>query len=562
MTAAPGRLSLGRWLVSHAGGLLAPLAVAAVARIVGQLAAAGVVVLAATSIVRADGGWGFGALVAGVVALSVVKAGLRYLEHDAGHRVAFAALERLRVLLFARLIPQAPAVEATRASAEVTERATRDIDRIEVFFAHTIPPVVAAVVTPAIALTAFAIVVDARLAGIVAAFLAVALALPFLAARSSRAATRAASSARGRIATHVADDVQGLREILAFDAERTRRASLAGEEARLARAQVRAGRLAALRTLAERLLWGGCLACLLLSGAAAPDIAAVVGLLGGLWLAGVSTDGFASGLDQAFAACERVRRLVEAPPAVVDAGRRPLPGGAALPVELADIVLSRPGDDEPALAHVSARFDAGRWHVVAGVSGSGKSTVAALLVRTWDPDGGEVRIGGRDVCEVSLDALRSAVAIVDQRPTMFPGTVASNLRLARPTATDGELRAALAAAALDGMELDAEVGERGTTLSGGERSRLALARALVARPSVLVLDEALSQLDAATADAVRARLAGRADAPTVIEITHRTDEVADDVPVVVLDRGRVVERGTAGGLREAGGAFSRLSLRA
>ncbi|MGO1769598.1 MAG: ABC transporter ATP-binding protein [Microbacterium sp.] len=564
---APSRLTLARWLAARTRALLPLLALAALARIAGQLLAPGIVVIAATSVVRAAGGErvDVGVLVLAIVAMSIVKAGLRYLEHHAGHRVAFAALERLRELLFARLIPQAPAITGSRASAELTERATRDIDRIEVFFAHTIPPVVAAVATPAIALTGFALTVDFALAAIIAAFLAVATALPLVAARSSRAASREVSHVRGRIAAHVADDVQGIREILAFEAAPLREALLEREEARLGVAQARVGRRAALRAIAERALWGACVAAVLLVGGEPEQVAAAVGLLAGLWLAGVSTDGFAAGLDDAFSACERVRGIVEAPPAVADTGRRTPPAGPAVAIELDDIVLAHRGQAEPAVAHVSARFAAGRWHVVAGASGSGKSTLASLLVRAWDPDRGEVRVGGVPARELSLDALRSSVALVDQRPTLFPGTVASNLRVARPDASDAELRAALADVALAGGALadglDTIVGERGSTLSGGERQRLAIARALVARPGVLILDEALSQLDDATARRVAKRLAGRRDAPTVVEITHRTDRVPGDAPVLVLDRGRVVERGTADALRAAGGAFARLSLR-
>ncbi|ALJ19209.1 hypothetical protein AOA12_04555 [Microbacterium sp. No. 7] len=555
-----------RWLVGHTRRLLPPLVLATLARIVGHLLGVAVIVLAALSLVRIAAGDDVpvAGLVAAIVAMSLVKALLRYLEHYAGHWVAFTALQRLRELLFARLVPQAPAATTGRASAELTERATRDIDRIEVFFAHTFPPVVASVVVPAVALTWFAIVIDAGLAAIVAAFLAVALALPFLGARTAWAAARSAAAARGRLATHVADDVQGLREVLAFTAEDARRAGLERLGDEVARGSARVGRTVAVRLLLERMLWGGCLVALLLSGAAPGDVVAAVALLVALWLGGVSTDDFATGLDAAFSACERVQRIVEAAPLVRDEGRARLADGI-LSVELDDVTFRYPDRDEPALSHVSVRFDGGGWHRVAGVSGSGKSTLASLLVRGWDPDGGRILLGGTDLPALPLDAVRGAVAVVDQRPVLFTGTVASNLRLARPEADDEELRAALHAVGLDDALADGlrtTVGERGTTLSGGQLQRLALARALVARSRVLVLDEALSQLDAGTAQTVRERLEHAASGTTVIEITHRTDVIPDDATVTVVDRGEVVEHGAAGALRTGGGPFARLSLRA
>ncbi len=566
-TTAPTRRALTRWLVARTRHLLAPLALAVLARILGHLIGAAVLVVAAAGLVGIASGERVSltaqALV--IVGLSLAKAGLRYLEHYAGHWVAFSALQRLRELLFAKLIPQAPAATTGRASAELTERATRDIDRIEVFFAHTIPPVVASLVVPAVALGWLAVAVSPRLAGIIAVFLAAALLLPFFAARSTWAATRAQLLACGGVATHVSDDIQGLREVLAFEAQSRRLESLAAREADVSRAQRRIGRVVAARGALERVIWGGCLVAVLLSGASGAEVAVALALTFALWLSGSGIDDFATGLDAAFAACDRVRRIVDAPVAVRDTGTRIPEGSAALPVALEGVSFTYPGASEPALSRVSLRFDPGGWHYVTGPSGSGKSTVASLLVRAWDPDSGRILLDGAPLDEFSLDALREAVAVVDQRPVLFPGTVAGNLRLGRPEASEEELRSALRAVGLDAGALadglETAVGERGTALSGGQLQRVAIARALVSRPRVLVLDEALSQLDADTAAVVRERLSGLGDALTIVEITHRTDVIPDEGRVAVVDRGEVVERGSAGELRARGSAFARLALR-
>jgi len=598
-SASASRVDLARWLIRQTRGLLGPLALSTASRVVGRLLGASVLVLAAAALVRIATGFGYGfeplrpqpdfvwvggdasgpapsapvvgidlvPLVVAIVALSLAKAGLRYLEHYSGHWVAFTALQRLRELLFARLVPQAPAATSGRASAELTERATRDIDRIEVFFAHTIPPVVASVVVPLVALSWLATAVDPGLAGILAVFMAVALVAPFVFARSSWAASRGELEARGRVATHVADDLQGIREVLAFEAEGRRLVSLDALHDEASGAQRRVARSIALRQAVDRALWGGALLALLLAGRPADQVVLAVAVLFGLWLANAGADDFAAGLDAAFAACERVRSVCEAAPAVADRGSSTLEGAGGVAVELDRVSFSYGQDAGVALSDVSARFEPGRWHYVAGASGSGKSTLAALLIRAWDRASGRILLEGAPIEELSLDALRRVVAVVDQRPVLFPGTVASNLRLGRPEAPETDLAEALRIVDLDGAGatlaegLDTVVGERGSGLSGGQVQRLAIARALVAGPRVLVLDEALSQLDADTATTVRERLAALPSAPTIIEITHRVDIVPDDADVLVVDRGRLVEHGTAGELRTRGGAFERLLAR-
>lgn len=571
-SAVPGRRALTAWLLGRTR-ILPALLLAALSRTAGRLLLVAMLLVAASALLRIAAGAqpALAPLALTVIVLSVVKAALRYLEHYAGHWAAFTALQRLRELLFTRLIPQAPAATTGRASAEITELATRDIDRIEVFFAHTVPPAIAAITTPAIALTGFAVLVDPVLATIVAAFLLASGLVPLLGARASWAAARAQLTVRGRVATHVADDVQGIGEILGFDAGETRLASLQRLHDALAQAGRRTAGAVAIREIAGRLLWGGCLVVLLLSGRELDGIVLAIALTLGLWFADSGIDDFATGLDAAFAAAERVWRVCEAEPAVRDLA--PTADGAAAPsdrarpatVELRRVDFAYPSSAAPALHGVDARFDAGRWHYVAGVSGSGKSTLATLLIRAWDPLAGTVLLDGVPLPRHPIDEVRAAVAVVDQRPVLFPGSVADNLRLARPDAVDTELHDALEVAGLPAADLPdgltTAVAERGASLSGGQLQRLVIARALVARPRVLVLDEALSQLDAATAGTVRRCLAARLGETTVIEITHRTDVIPADTPVLVIDRGRAVEHGSAGDLRERGGAFARLSLR-
>lgn len=579
------RLDLTRWLVRHTRGLLPPLAFATLARIANQTLGVALLVVAAGALAAAasDVPPRLPELIGVLVGIALAKALLRYAEHYAGHWVAFTALQRLRVLFFDRLVPQAPAVTSGRAGAELTVRATRDIDRIEVFFAHTFPPAVSAVAVPALALGWLATATDGRLAAAVAPFVAaIVLVVPLLSHRATWRAARQVADARGAVAAHLGDDIQGVREVLAFGAREARLDGLADADRALASARGRAGVRQAWRTTANALLQAGAVVAPVLValdlGLPVADLAAALAVAVGLITPARGVDDFATGLDAAFAATERVRSIVDAPPAVLDRAHAdetdalaPSPSTASPgdrpAVRLEGVTLTYPGAARPALAGVSASIAAGTWTYVVGVSGGGKSTLATLLLRGRDPDSGSLALGDLDVRRLSLDELRRRVALVPQRPTLLSGTIADNLRLGSPNAPDGDLTAALVTAGLDdwvgGLPdgLATPTRERGVSVSGGQLQRLALARALVARPRLLILDEALSQLDAAGAALVRGRLAAMLGELTVIEITHRADLIPDDAPVLVLDAARLVESGRAGDLRSRAGAFARLEAR-
>ncbi|MDI9629099.1 MAG: ABC transporter ATP-binding protein, partial [Acidobacteriota bacterium] len=434
------RLDLTRWLVHHTQGLLGPLALSTVARIINQLLGVALFVIAADAVVRAAAGQPVSVppLIGWLAGLALGKALLRYLEHYAGHWVAFTALQRLRELFFSRLIPQAPAATTGRAGAELTERATRDIDRIEVFFAHTFPPAVAAVLVPTIALTWLGITVDPRQAAAIGPLFAMTvLVLPGLANGATWRAARGIMRTRGEIARHVGDDVQGVREVLSFGAQGTRLAGLDGLDRLLCDERSRSGRIQAVRSCVAVALQGGALIAPLtvaLASDAGPRALAVsLAVAVGLIVPARGIDDFATGLDAAFAATDRVRRVVDAEPLVADTGAAAAPPPDAS-ISFTDITLRYPGAGEPALDAVTALIPAGEWNYIVGVSGGGKSSLATLLLRGRDPDAGRILLGDIDIRELPLDQLRGWAALVSQRPTLMSGTIADNLRLAAPAA--------------------------------------------------------------------------------------------------------------------------------
>jgi ATP-binding cassette subfamily B protein len=210
---------------------------------------------------------------------------------------------------------------------------------------------------------------------------------------------------------------------------------------------------------------------------------------------------------------------------------------------------------------------AGSRTALVGETGSGKTTLGYLAARLYDADRGRIAIDGVDVRDATFESLAETVGVVSQETYLFHATVRENLRFARPDATDEEIEAAAAAARIHdliaGLEdgYDTMVGERGYRFSGGEKQRIAIARTILRNPPVLVLDEATSALDTETEAAVQEALDRLAEGRTTIAIAHRLSTVRDADQIVVLDRGRAIERGTHMELVALGGRYAALVAR-
>ena len=219
-------------------------------------------------------------------------------------------------------------------------------------------------------------------------------------------------------------------------------------------------------------------------------------------------------------------------------------------------------DDAPVIDDVDFTVDGGSTTAIVGPTGAGKSTLVKLLLRLYDPDSGSIRIDGQDIADVSLDSLRQAVGYVSQDTYLFYGSVAENIRYGRFDATDAEVRAAAEAAQADAFiralpdGYDTAIGERGVKLSGGQRQRLSLARAILRDPDLLILDEATASVDTATELAIQRSLAAVTAERTSIVIAHRLSTVRDADEIIVLDQGRVRERGDHAALLAMDGLYA------
>ena len=266
-------------------------------------------------------------------------------------------------------------------------------------------------------------------------------------------------------------------------------------------------------------------------------------------------------LADTIASTRRLAVVHAEPVLITDGVREP---GAGSGVRFNDVGFTYPGRSVPALTRVSFEVPAGATVALVGPSGAGKTTVANLLLRFWDPASGSIRLGGVDLRDLTLDGLRGRIALVAQDTYLFNDTLEANVRLARPEATAGEVAVALSQASLaafvaalpDGLAT--RVGERGVQLSGGQRQRIAIARAFLKDAPLLILDEATSHLDTISEQAVRGALDALMADRTTIVIAHRLSTIRAADLILVLRDGQVIESGTHDTLLSRGGFYARL----
>jgi len=485
-----------------------------------------------------------------VQAFALGRAVLRYAERLAGHDAALRLLAERRVRAYDALARLAPAGLSGYRSGDLLARLVADIDSLADRWLRVRLPYAAAALAGAGAVAVVGVLSPA--AGLVlAATLAVAaLAAPAVAIALSRREERDLAPLRGELAAATMELLDGAGELAAFGADGRALAAVQGKGARVGDATIRSGYARGAGAAVSALAAGAAVL-----GAVFFAVPAVRGgALAGVLLAVVVLTPLAA--HEVFAglapAAQQVPRLRAAQARVAEVTSRPAPVAepptpAALPGPPYDLAVRgltagwAPGQD--VLRDVWLDVPAGSRVAVTGPSGSGKTTLAMVLLRFLDFRAGEVTLGGTDIRTLDSGEVRSVIGLCEQDAHVFDSTLEANLRLAKPSATGGELRSALARARLldwtDSLPLGlaTPVGEHGARLSGGQRQRLALARVLLADFPVVILDEPAEHLDEETAGEVTSDLLSAVAGRTVLLITHRPVPPGTVDQVLRLDAG-------------------------
>ncbi|WP_307164264.1 thiol reductant ABC exporter subunit CydD [Streptomyces rishiriensis] len=503
------------------------------------------------------------------------RAVFRYAERLVSHDAVLRMLADTRVAVWRRLERLAPAGLRSTRRGDLLTRLVADVDALQDYWLRWLLPAGSAVVVSAGSVAFTAWLLPEAGAVLAAGLLTAGVGVPLITGAVARRAERRLAPARGVLATRTADLLTGTAELTVAGALPVRTAGVRAADSVLTRIASRAATATALGDGLTALVSGLTVTAAALVGAQA----VADGRLSGVTMAVVVLTPLAAfeavlGLPLAVQYRQRVRRSAERVYEVLDSPEpvrepeRPRRAPASpFPLVLRGLAARHAGQDRDALAGVELTLTRGRRIAVVGTSGSGKTTLAQVLLRFLDVGAGSYTLGGVDAHTLDGDDVRRLVGLCAQDVHLFDSSVRENLLLAKKGASEEELRDALARARLlewaDSLPggLDTLVGEHGARLSGGQRQRLALARALLADFPVLVLDEPAEHLDLPTADALTRDLLAATEGRTTLLITHRLAGLEAVDEVVVLDEGRVVQRGSYATLAAVEGPLRRMAER-
>lgn len=497
-------------------------------------------------------------LIVGVRFFGISRAVFRYLERYVSHDTTFKILKELRVWLYARLEPFAPAGLRHFKSADLLNTLVGQVEVLQNFYLRVLaPPVTALLVL--LATFGFLACFDLRLAlAYLAFYLLAGLGAPLLVQMVSRGVGQRLVEVKGRLNAHLVDCLQGMLELKVFNRQDhyLKEARALGQE--LVKWQGKGACLAGLShaltgLMSHLALWtllvlaiplveggrlpGTHLAMLALAAFSSFEAVPLLPLLGKHW-------------EESRTAAQNLWEISRIQPAVKEVSRLE---GPVQPrdysLKIKDLSFRYEKDGPWVLQDLNLELPAGGKLAIVGPNGAGKSTLVNLLLRFWDYEQGEILLGGRELKEFSPSELRKLMSVVSQKPHLFNATIRENLLLAKPGASQAEIYQAAQRAQLHDFitslpqGYDTYVGEKGLKLSGGQRQRLAIARAILKDAPILILDEATTGLDALTERQIMEELLEMMEGKTTLVITHRLVGLAKMDEILVLKEGKVVERG-------------------
>jgi ATP-binding cassette subfamily C protein CydCD len=504
-------------------------------------------------------------------AIILIRGALLWSAEVIAQSTAQATKEDLRQRLLAHLIDLGPGVTLHRQTGDLQATIVGGVEAVESYYSRYLPAIAIAIIGCAGVLAVLALV-DWPSALLLGVFVGAYPLLDRFWMRWQMPAVSGVFAAMGAFGAEFLDALQGILTLKAFNASDAWRQRLATRATTLAEESIRAAAVTMMRTgvtgfvtLTGMALVVSVDAWRMASGELTP-----FALFLALFLAREAfrpLDRLEKEFHTAWAAggaMAAIRDLLALTPPVREP-IMPTSPPTRTDITFDAVSFAYPGSEARALSEVSFAVRENEFVAIVGPSGAGKSTIATLLPRFFDPAEGTIRIGGTDIRTLPLATLRRRIGVVSQDTVLFNGTIADNLRMAKPEATNAELRATIEAAHLGAFidslpqGLDTPLGERGAGLSGGQRQRLAIARALLKDAPILVLDEATSNVDPASEKAIQAAIDGFSGRRTMIVIAHRLSTIAAANRVLVFESGRLVEDGSPQQLMAAGGAFARLA---